>query len=174
MTASWSIELCCSCWKEVFLSERDNYVFLHADIWTFLETFASPFLLYWFCWCWFVSIKNYVALPIMLSYILDIAFCNFLEVGSFYPTHSMQQSTSIHHIRIINHFNFRLEYWHSNDNNKYSKQNLILAHKITYEMIFLRFFRLKWRKKTVNPPLWILAVPRVLWAGIFFWCILKV
>ena len=87
--------------KKFFLSERDNYVFLHVDIWTCLETFASPFLLYWFCWCWFVSIKNYVALPIMLSYILDIAFCNFLEVGTFYLTHSMQQSTSIHHIRII-------------------------------------------------------------------------
>ena len=64
--------------------------------------------------------------------------------------------------------NIWLEYWHSNDNNKYSKQNLILAHKITYEMIVLRFFRLKWRKKALNPPLWILVVPRVLCVGVFF------
>ena len=41
----------------------------------------------------------------------------------------------------------RLEYWHSNDNNKYSKQNLILAHKITYEMIFFQFLRLNEEKK---------------------------
>ena len=37
----------------------------------------------------------------MFSYILHIAFRNFLEIESFYPTHLMQQGTSIHHIRII-------------------------------------------------------------------------
>ena len=87
----------------------------------------------------------------MLSYILDIAFCNFLKVGYFYPTHSMQQSTLIHHIRIIilifdqNH-NIQLECCHSNDNKKYSKQNLILTHKVTYEMVFFVIFQIKMKK----------------------------